>query len=67
MLFHRIVLLHFVCTRYRRCQIPGGMTFTVDSDLNRESPQLTLTCTSTGGPAILLSLGFKTLRQSQEG
>ena len=31
--------------------IPGGMTFTVDSDLNGESPQFTLTCTSTGGPA----------------
>ena len=35
--------------------IPGGMTFTVDSDLNRESPQFTLTCTSTGGPATTVT------------
>ena len=28
-----------------------GMTFTVVSDLNGESPQFTLTCASTGGPA----------------
>ena len=27
------------------------MTFTVDSDLNGDSPQFTLNCTSTGGPA----------------
>ena len=27
------------------------MTFNVDSDLNGESPQFTLTCTSTGGPS----------------
>ena len=27
------------------------MTFTVDSDLNGETPQFTVTCTSTGGPA----------------
>jgi len=31
--------------------IPSGMIFNVDSDLNGESPQFTLTCTSTGGPA----------------
>ena len=31
--------------------IQNGMTFTVDSDLKGESPQFTLTCTSTGGPA----------------
>ena len=35
--------------------IPGGMTFTVDSDLNGESPQFTLTCTSTGGPATTVT------------
>ena len=28
------------------------MTLTVDSDLNGASPQFTLTCISTGGPAI---------------
>jgi len=31
--------------------IPSGMTVTVDSDLNGENPQFTLTCISTGGPA----------------
>ena len=31
------------------------MTFTVNSDLNRESPQFTLTCTSTGGPATTVN------------
>ena len=35
--------------------IPGGMTFTVVSDLNGDSPQFTLTCTSTGGPATTLT------------
>ena len=35
--------------------IPGGMTITVDSDLNGESPQFTLTCTSTGGPATTVT------------
>jgi len=31
--------------------IPSCMIFNVDSDLNGESPQFTLTCTSNGGPA----------------
>ena len=31
------------------------MTFTVDSDLNRASPQFTLTCISTGGPATTVT------------
>ena len=35
--------------------IPGGMNFAVDSDLNGESPQFTLTCTSTGGPATTVT------------
>ena len=35
--------------------IPCGMTFSVDSDLNGESPQFTLTCTSTGGPATTVT------------
>ena len=35
--------------------IPDGMAFTVDSDLNGESPQFTLTCTSTGGPATTVT------------
>ena len=35
--------------------IPGGMTLTVDSDLNGDSPQFTLTCISTGGPATTVT------------
>ena len=35
--------------------IPGGMIFTVDSDLNGDSPQFTFTCTSTGGPATTVT------------
>ena len=31
------------------------MTLTVDSDLNGDSPQFTLTCTSTGGPATTVT------------
>ena len=35
--------------------ISGGMTLTVDSDLNGASPQFTLTCISTGGPATTVT------------
>ena len=35
--------------------ISDGMTFTVDSDLNEPSPQFTLTCISTGGPATTVT------------
>ena len=35
--------------------IPSNVTFTVDSDLNGESPQFTLTCTSIGGPATTVT------------
>ena len=35
--------------------IPGGMKLTVDSDLNGASPQFTLTCISTGGPATTVT------------
>ena len=31
--------------------IPAGMNFALDHDSNVESPQFTLTCISTGGPA----------------
>ena len=34
--------------------IPSCMIFNADSD-NRESPQFTLTCTSTGGPATTVT------------
>ena len=30
--------------------IQGDMMFNMDSDLNEDSPQFSLTCTSTGGP-----------------
>ena len=36
-------------------RIPDGMTFTLDSDLNEASPQFTLTCISTGGPATTVT------------
>ena len=32
-----------------------SMTVNVDSDLNGDSPQFTLTCTSTGGPATTVT------------
>ena len=34
---------------------PGGVTFFEDSDLNGASPQFTLTCISTGGPATTVT------------
>ena len=36
-------------------KISDGITFTVDSDLNGDSPQFTLTCISTGGPATTVT------------
>ena len=35
--------------------ISGGMTLAVDSDLNGASPQFTITCISTGGPATTVT------------
>ena len=35
--------------------ISGDITFTVVSDLNGASPQFTLTCISTGGPATTVT------------
>ena len=35
--------------------IPGDITLTVLSDLNGPSPQFTLTCISTGGPATTVT------------
>ena len=35
--------------------IPGGIRFTLDSALNEASPQFTLTCISTGGPATTVT------------
>ena len=35
--------------------VPDDMMFYVDSDLNGTSPQFTLTCISTGGPATTVT------------
>ena len=35
--------------------ISGDVSLTVDSDLNEASPQFTLTCISTGGPATTVT------------
>ena len=35
--------------------ISGGVTLSVDSDLNGASPRFTLTCISTGGPATTVT------------
>jgi len=35
--------------------IPGSMQLRVDSDLHGNSPQFTLTCISTGGPATTVT------------
>ena len=35
--------------------IPGGMTLSINSDLNGDRPQFTLTCISTGGPATTVT------------
>ena len=35
--------------------ISGSVRFIVDSDLNGESPQFTLTCITTGGPATTVT------------
>ena len=35
--------------------ISGGISFTLDSDLNGASPQFTLTCISTGEPATTVT------------
>ena len=39
--------------------IPDDITLTVDSDLKGESPQFTLTCVSTGGPATTVTWSRK--------
>ena len=36
-------------------EIPDNVTLTVNSDLNGDSPQFTLTCISTGGPATTVT------------
>ena len=35
--------------------VQDALTFSLDSDLNGDSPQFTLTCTSTGGPATTVT------------
>ena len=48
-------LLHMTCLFPGDITISGGITFTADSDLNGASPQFTLTCISTGGPATTVT------------
>ena len=67
---HRLYEVHIYCRYSRQFEsilgnklfslvgditIPGGMTLTVDSDLNGASPRFTLTCISTGGPATTVT------------
>ena len=47
-----IMLFHFLLGNVA---IPGGTIFTENSDLNGVSPQFTLTCISTGGPATTVT------------
>ena len=49
--------MHYTATFYSLgdVAISSGITFTVDSDLNGETPQFTLTCTSTGGPTTTVN------------
>ena len=46
--------------------IPNIMTFTLDSDLKGESPQFTLNCTSTGGPATTVTWTRNSVTLSEE-
>ena len=57
-------MLQFLIGHLGHCQlfpssgdvaIPDPLMLTVDSDFNGESPQFTLTCTSTGGPATTVT------------
>ena len=44
-----------MCICLGNINISVGVTLTVDSDLNGASPQFTLTCISTGGPATTVT------------
>ena len=50
-----IALKECLCIHVGELTITGGVTLTVDSDLNGDSPQFTLTCISTGGPATTVT------------
>ena len=60
-MYVRTVMFMFYIRRRCTCfilgdiTISGGVTFTEDSDLNGASPQFTLTCISTGGPATTVT------------
>ena len=45
----------FVLSYVGRVEISDDVSFTVNSDLNGDSPQFTLTCISTGGPATTVT------------
>ena len=44
-----------VCIFSDNIRIPGNISFTLHSTLNKTSPQFTLTCISTGGPATTVT------------
>ena len=48
-------IFNSTCAHSGNITIPDGMTFTLDSGLNGDSPQFTLTCISTGGPATTVT------------
>ena len=47
--------LYILCSKQGDITMSGGVTFTAVSDLNGASPQFTLTCISTGGPATTVT------------
>ena len=49
------IIMQLILISPEDVSIPDGVTFTVDSDLNGDSPQFTLTCISTGGPATTVT------------
>ena len=47
--------VNLCCTLTGQVTIPGEISFQLDSELNVNPPEFTLTCTSTGGPATTVS------------
>ena len=55
-LFKSIIMSHAVASQSTGdIIIPDGMTLYVNSDLNGDIPQYTLTCISSGGPATIVT------------
>ena len=45
----------YLCTLGGNISLSGSVKLNIDSDLNGPSPQFTLTCISTGGPATTVT------------